>query len=596
MRRALISGALLLAAAAFIFLSTGASKGTAQGTYKIELQNAFGLVSGADFKVAGVPAGTIKAINLDQKSLNAVVTIQVTRNGFGQFHQDASCESRPESLIGEYFVDCNPGTSGPVLKAGSTIPVSHTQSTIPADLLQNTMRLPYRQRFSLIVNELGAAAAARSGDIQSALHRAVPALDETDNLLNLLANDSTTLQALTKDSNSVITALANNSKNVNKFIDVAGKTAADTSTQQANLRTSLQRLPGLLQQLKPTMAQLGTTVTTNEPVLQNLHAASGQIDRLLTDLPPFSKSAKPAIKSLGRASVTGKAAVTAATPTVRDLNAFAKPTPELAGNLAIVLHDLDDPSRAVERDPRSPGGNGFTGLEALLGYVFNQTLAINTYGPEGHILAVDAFVSPMCSAYATPATVALALKQYGPSYRQCYSWLGPNQPGVNETDPSDPSAPVPDPGGSPPGERGPSTSASRLTAAEVKDAINANKKQAAAQKTKSAKGKKKGKGSSAGNPANPSANSPSAPAAGSGSSSGGAGGSTGTGGGTGGPPIDLGKTIGQVLQGTVGGGPSPSVPTPAVPAPATPTAPSASGSSSSSGSSAQQLLNYLLSP
>jgi ABC-type transporter Mla subunit MlaD len=152
MKRVLISGALLLAAAAFVVLATGASKGTAQGTYKVEFQNAFGLVTGADFKVAGVPAGTIKAIGLDQKTLNAVVTIQVTRSGFGQFHQDASCESRPESLIGEYFVDCNPGSSGPVLKAGSTIPVNHTQSTIPADLLQDTMRLPYRQRFSLIVN------------------------------------------------------------------------------------------------------------------------------------------------------------------------------------------------------------------------------------------------------------------------------------------------------------------------------------------------------------------------------------------------------------------------------------------------------------
>ena len=534
-----------------------------------------------------MPAGTIKAINLDQKTLNAVVTIQVSRSGFGQFHQDASCESRPESLIGEYFVDCNPGSSGPVLKAGATIPVSHTQSTIPADLLQDTMRLPYRQRFSLIVNELGAAAAARSGDIQTALHRAVPALDETDSLLNLLANDSTTLQSLTKDSNSVITALANNSKNVNKFIDVAGKTAADTSTQQANLRTSLQRLPGLLEQLKPTIAQLGTTVTTNEPVLQNLNQASTQIDRLLTDLPAFSKSAKPAIKSLGQASITGKAAVTAATPTVKDLNAFAKPTPELAGNLAIVLHDLDDPSRAVERDPRSPGGNGFTGLQALLGYVFNQALAINTFGPEGHVLAVDAFVSPMCSAYATPATIALAIKQYGPSYRQCYSWLGPNQPGVNETDPSDPSASVPDPGGAPPGDSGPSTSASRLTAAEVQDAINANKKQPASQKTKNAKAKKKakGKGSAA---ANPSANTPSS----SGSSSG-AGAPSSSGGGSA-PPPDLGKTIGQVLQGAVGGAPAPSVPTPTPAAPVAP--PSGSGSSSSSGSSAQQLLNYLLSP
>ncbi len=585
MKRVLLSGALILAAGVFVFLSTGASRGTAAGTYKIEFQNAFGLVTGADFKVAGVPAGTIKAINLDQKTLNAVVTIQVSRSGFGQFHQDASCESRPESLIGEYFVDCNPGSSGPVLKAGATIPVSHTQSTIPADLLQDTMRLPYRQRFSLIVNELGAAAAARSGDIQTALHRAVPALDETDSLLNLLANDSTTLQALTKDSNSVITALANNSQNVDRFISEAGRTASDTATQRANLRGSLQRLPGLLEQLKPTIAQLGTTVTTNEPVLQNLNQASGQLDRLLTDLPAFSKSARPAIKSLGQASVTGRAAVTAATPTVKDLNAFAKPTPELAGNLAIVLHDLDDPSRAVERDPRSPGGNGFTGLQALLGYVFNQALAINTFGPEGHVLAVDAFVNPMCTPYATPATVALAIKQYGPSYRQCYSWLGPNQPGVNETDPSDPSASVPDPGGAPPGESGPSTSASRLTAAEVQDAINANKKQPASQKTKNAKAKKKakGKGSAA---ANPSANAPSSSGSSSAAPSSSGGGSA--------PPIDLGKTIGQVLQGAVGGAPAPSVPTPT---PAAPVAPaSGSGSSSSSGGSAQQLLNYLLSP
>jgi virulence factor Mce-like protein len=588
MKRVLLSGALILAAGVFVFLSTGASRGTAAGTYKIEFQNAFGLVTGADFKVAGVPAGTIKAISLDQKSLNAIVTIQVTRSGFGQFHHDASCASRPESLIGEYFVDCNPGSSGPVLKAGATIPLSHTQSTIPADLLQDTMRLPYRQRFTLIVNELGAAAAGRSGDIQAALHRAVPALDQTDNLLNLLANDSTTLQALTKDSNSVITALANNSKNVDRFISEAGRTASDTAKQQANLRGSLQRLPGLLEQLRPTIAQLGTTVTTNEPVLQNLNQASGQLDRLLTDLPAFSKSAQPAIRSLGQASVTGKAAVTAATPTVKDLNAFAKPTPELADNLAIVLRDLDDPSRAVEPDPRSPGGKGFTGLQALLGYVFNQALAINTYGPEGHVLAVDAFVNPMCTPYATPATVALAIKQYGSAYRQCYSWLGPNQPGVNETDPSNPGAPVPDPGGAPPGQSGPSTSASRLTAAMVQNAINANRRQAPKAKSKT---KKKGKGTGKAS-ASPTANgsaagTPSSPSAGATPPS--------SGGGSG-PPIDLGKTIGQVLQGTVGGGPAPSTPTPPVPAPPATPAPSGSGSSSSPGNTAQQLLNYLLSP
>jgi hypothetical protein len=192
----------------------------------------------------------------------------------------------------------------------------------------------------------------------------------------------------------------------------------------------------------------------------------------------------------------------------------------------------------------------------------------------------------MCTPYATPATVALAIKQYGSAYRQCYSWLGPNQPGVNEIDPSNPSAPVPDPGGAPPGESGPSTSASRLTAAMVQNAIDANKRQAPKAKSKTKqKGKGKGKGT-----ANPTANGSAAGAP----SSSSAGATPPSSGGGSGPPIDLGKTIGQVLQGTVGGGPAPSPPTPVVPAPPATSTPS--GGSSSPGNTAQQLLNYLLSP
>ena len=162
------------------------------------------------------------------------------------------------------------------------------------------------------------------------------------------------------------------------------------------------------------MAELGTTATTYEPVLDNLNEASGQLDRLFTNLPAFSRLGHPAIRSLGQASVTGKQAVQAATPTVAALNRSRKPTPELAKNLSIVLPDLDTQRRAVERDPRSPGGKGFSGLQALLGYVFNQALAINTFGPFGHVLAVDAFFSKMCSPYATPATVATGAQDVRP--------------------------------------------------------------------------------------------------------------------------------------------------------------------------------------
>jgi virulence factor Mce-like protein len=588
-KRILLGILVVLGAVAFLISAGGASNGPSGKTYKIELDNAFGLVTGAAFKVAGVPAGSIQSINLDQRTLHAVVTVSVTQKGFGDFHADAFCQSRPQSLIGEYFIDCDPGTSGAVLKPGSTIPVTHTQSTIPADLLTDVMRLPYRERFSLIINELGAAVAGRPQDLQAALQRAVPALTETDNLLNLLANDSSTIQRLTADSNSVITSLANNSKLVQNWIVEAGRNAADTNTQRTALQATFHKLPTLLEALKPNMQALGETADANVPTLQNLQLASGQLTRLFADLPGFANSSKPSLKSLGQASVTGRTAVIAATPTIRDLNRFARPTPELAQNLAIVLPDLDNRNRSVETDPRSPGGKGYTGLEALLQYVYNQALAINTFSSFGHLLTVDGFYNQVCSPYATPQSIANNLKEYAAGQinidpRSCFGWIGPNQPGINETDPSAPSACVPIPGGYPTnpgnvekGYRGPSTTACQLAASSSPAAAADKSRRRAAEKSRR-------------RTATTSTTSTTTTAAPSRSASGSGGKGSGAGG--------LGQALGDIL-GAFGGGAKagPSGGSNGVP-PALTSAASSAGSSStsSSGAQTQQLLNYLLAP
>jgi ABC-type transporter Mla subunit MlaD len=595
MRRILASAAVLLVAGAFLVLTLGSSSGGGDPTYRIELNNAFGLVNGADFKVAGVISGSIKSIDLCsvdkgahcQSPLDSVVTVAPTQKGFGSFRSDVFCQSRPQSLIGEYFIDCDPGQHGKVLPPGSTIPVTRTQSTIPADLVQNIMRLPYRQRFSVIINELGAAVASRSQDLQSALKRADPALAETDNLLALLANDAHTIRDLNTNADSVITALAKNNRQVQRFIVEANNASTASATQASNIQATWNKLPAFLQQLRPAMAKLGAAADAQDPVFANLNAASSNLRRFFTDLVPFSHESIPSLKSLGDASATGKPAVKAATPTVADLNQFAKPSPELAQNLAIVLQALDTRNRtaaaggAVEPDPRSPdGGKGYTGLEGLLQYAFNQENAIDYFGPFGHLLGVDAFANSTCSPYTTPQTLAnnLASYQAGQSTtnpRSCYAFLGPNQPGVNEADPSwsaqnatpaNPSACVPDPGGAPtyPGYNvtytGPKTSACKLSAQSSPAADKSNKKSGS---------------SAAGGAATQ--------------------GSPGGGGGSGsGSPLNLSQTVGQIVSQLAGGS---TAATPAAPAAATSTATTASGSGSGgSGGQAQQLLNYLLAP
>jgi len=70
MRRILYGAIAVLASAAFLLFTLGSSSGSSGRTYRIELDNAYDLTKGGEFKVAGVNAGSISDIGLDQKTLH----------------------------------------------------------------------------------------------------------------------------------------------------------------------------------------------------------------------------------------------------------------------------------------------------------------------------------------------------------------------------------------------------------------------------------------------------------------------------------------------------------------------------------------------
>jgi virulence factor Mce-like protein len=422
-----------LAGAVAFLVTTGAGGGSGDPKYTVEIDNAFGLITGGDVKVAGVRAGKISSLKLDRKTKRALVGIDITKTGFGSFRKDVHCEVRPQSLIGEYFVDCLPGTS-PVKLKGNFIPVAQTGSTVPPDLVNDILRVPYRERLRILLDELGAGVAGRGGDLNAALRRANPALRETDRVLKILADQNQVLKNLTSNGDRVITALANNKQNVGRWVTEAKNTAQASAERRTELAQTFHKLPFFLEQLRPTMRSLGNVATEQTPALQDLNASSKQLDRFFRNLAPFSRASLPAFKALGQASVTGRQAVKAATPTVTQLQKFAANTPELGKNLAIILEDLDNRNRAVEKDARSPGGQGYTGLEALLSYVVNQALAINIFDGNAYVLKVSVIGGGACANY----TDAKGAKD--PSVKDCPSVLGPSQPGINQPDPTLPAS------------------------------------------------------------------------------------------------------------------------------------------------------------
>jgi hypothetical protein len=183
------------------------------------------------------------------------------------------------------------------------------------------------------------------------------------------------------------------------------------------------------------MAKLGGAADAQSPALADLHESAGQLATLLENLPEFADASRTSFKSLAELSEDGRPAMRAARPTIAELNRAAKNAPELTNNLALVLDDLDDRKRAAEKDPRSPGGQGYTGFEALLQYVYDQTMAINVFDSNGYMLKVNLFVSE-CSEYQSLASLKEKLKEDPAFYQRCAAILGPHQPGITQPDPS----------------------------------------------------------------------------------------------------------------------------------------------------------------
>ncbi|TMK38167.1 MAG: MCE family protein [Actinobacteria bacterium] len=406
-------------AVAVLLLGSGAGGGR---SYKVRaiFDNAFSVIPGEDVKIAGVKVGKIASLDITKCSgprlpmectsrdaQKAAVVLNITQPGFDDFRTDASCTIRPQSLIGEKFVECTPtqppvagaqpASALPVIPAGEPgagqhlLPDTQTKLPVDLDLLGDVLRLPYRERLSIILNEFGTGLAGRGADLRNVIARADPALQATDQVLKILGDQNRVLEDLARQSDTDLAPLARERARVADFIGQANTTAQATAERSADLQRNLERFPPFLRQLRPTLARLGAFADQATPVLSDLHSQAPAISNFIRQLGPFSRASTPAIRGLGDASAVGRVALIKARPIIQDLRAFGSIGKPLAANLAALATSFHDTG----------------GVERLMDYIFYQTTGVNGFDAFGHYLRAGLLVN-LCSSYATTSAAGCA--------------------------------------------------------------------------------------------------------------------------------------------------------------------------------------------
>jgi virulence factor Mce-like protein len=353
--------------------------------------NASTLVAGEDVKVAGVPVGVISDLDVtDDKK--AAVTLRIDDEDFTPWKTDASCKVGSQGLIGEKFVDCEPGSTsaeqlakiddGPG-EGERLLPVENTSSPVDLDLIGDIMRLPYRQRFAILLSEFGTGLAGRGGDLNEVIHRANPALRETDEVLKILADQNRTLARLVADSDRVLGPLARERESFADFIVQANRTAEASAERRDDLRESIRLLPAFLRELRPLMADLEDFTDQGTPLLTDLNAAAPALGRLIKAQGTLSDASRDAFPSLGDALERGRPALIEARPLIRDLG-------RLGRQAAPVSVDLDELTKSL---------NETGGVERLNDLLYYLALVSNGFDGLGHYLRAG-LVTNVCSTYA----------------------------------------------------------------------------------------------------------------------------------------------------------------------------------------------------
>jgi phospholipid/cholesterol/gamma-HCH transport system substrate-binding protein len=404
-----IAAGVVLACLIVALVVLATSAGGSNGSYRVRaiFDDAGNIIPGEVVKIDGVKVGKVDSVTPTPQAKAAVV-LAINNSGFQDFRYDASCEVRPQALIGEKYIDCLPtqprveGTQeAPALQkipsghegAGERLlPVKNTSSPVDVDLLGDISRLPERERLTIILNELGAGLAGRGSDLKEVIRRANPALREFDKVLAILASENKVLNKLAVDSDQALAPFARVRERFADFLVKSNKVSEATAAHRGALAQNLKDFPAFLRQLSPAMERLERFAEQATPVFTNLNKAAPGIDTAFTHLPKFSSSSETFFKSLGATAKKSGPALVSSKKLLGQLRALGTGAKPFTSNLAELFTSLRDTG----------------GLERIMDFIFLGSGAANGYDQLGHFLRTEIVGTPCVKYVITEASACNA--------------------------------------------------------------------------------------------------------------------------------------------------------------------------------------------
>jgi phospholipid/cholesterol/gamma-HCH transport system substrate-binding protein len=298
--------------------------------------NASPLVPGSEVRAAGVDVGKVQDITLQNRVARVRLTIDPK---VLPVHRDARLRLRPVNLLGEQYVELDPGSPNQPFLDKQVIPVQQTSTQVSLQDVLNTFDNRTSTALAALVTTLGEGSRATGPQLAAAVQALAPAMDNTNKLGGILGQQNTAMTQLLDRVKPVAQAVAaGNGGTLDQLVSSTKDTLSDVAGNREALDQTLTRLPQTVATARQTLANLSGTAQAATPTLQAVRPVTNNLSDITGELNRLADAADPALASLQPVLQRADALLKQAAPVVAGLKQAG---PQLR-TTAKGLHPLGD--------------------------------------------------------------------------------------------------------------------------------------------------------------------------------------------------------------------------------------------------------------
>lgn len=351
-----------------------------------EFKDVSPLVTGNDVMISGVRVGTIASMDTIEGGARLVVDLATEAL---PVYRNATLSSRPLSLLGERYLDLDPGTpDAGLLEDGDTLGVEQTGSATDLDDVLNALDRPTSQSLAALVTTLGIGLDGNGENLDEAIKALAPVMTDTNELVAVLRDQNMTLSSLVESLEPVASSLAADGGDaVDQLVDSAHRALEVTAANEQAFRALLAQLPSTLNSAIATLSELEGTADAAVPTLQGLQPLTSDLNAVSRELMDFVDALDPALKSTEPVLDKAEQLINAALPVAQQLRSQG-------ADLTSVATSVDPLTEALASDFTSVmeffrgwalATNGRDGLA----HYFRAGLVVTPYSVTGLLPSLD---------------------------------------------------------------------------------------------------------------------------------------------------------------------------------------------------------------